>query len=271
MPALLELQRRMAALLCAEEPSSPEASYLTASAALRLDIHRNTRRSTLINALRLSFPAVQRLVGAEFFDAAARRFISAQPPPGAYLNDYGADFAGFLGDFAPAAALPYLREVAQLEWAVNRALHAADAPGLGLERLAAVAESAWPFVSFIAHPGLSLLRLQYPADLIWRAVLAQDDAAMAQIDPTPDELHLLIERDCTGVQVRRLAGAVWHFTAQLCAGRPLHAALGDRPDAQLEAALAAHLSAGRFIDFQLDDPAVRGTRAPAHSTGEAHS
>lgn len=277
MPALLELQRRMAALLCAQDPSALEAlpaleaPQWTAQAALRLGIYRNTRSSTLINALRLSFPAVQRLVGAGFFDAAARQFIGAHPPIGAYLNDYGADFAGFLGGYAPAAGLRYLRDVAQLEWAVNGALHAEDAAGLDLARLAAVGEAAWPFVRFVAHPGLGLLRLQYPADLIWRAVLAQDDAALARIDPTPEERHLLIERDGAGVQVRRLCGAVWRFTAQLCAAVPLHAALGERPDPQLQAALAGHLSAGRFIDFQLDDRHRAREARLAHSPGEQHS
>src|SRR6516165_733107 len=42
--------------------------------AQRLGIYRNTMLGTLANALRLTFPAVHRLVGADFFDGAAQIF-----------------------------------------------------------------------------------------------------------------------------------------------------------------------------------------------------
>jgi hypothetical protein len=104
-------------------------------------------------------------------------------------------------------------------------------------------------VSFTAHPGLSLLRLGFPADAIWRAVLDQNDAAMAAIDLAAGPAHLLIERDAAGVQVRRLDAAAWEFTARLCAGRPLYEVLAFGPDAEINAWLAEHLSSGRFVGF----------------------
>jgi hypothetical protein len=254
MPALLEWQQALRAQLLGDAlPPHDER-------ALRLAIYRNTCLSTLVNALRLSFPAVQRLVGVEFFDASAREFIRRHPPASAWLNDYGAGFAGFLSGFVPAATLPYLADVARLEWTVNRALHADDAPGLDLARLAALHQSARARVSFTAHPGLSLLRLEFPADAIWRAVLDQDAAAMAAIDLAGGPVHLLIERDASGVQVRRLNGARWQFTARLCAGEPLYSTLDDGPDADISAWLAEHLSSGRFIDFNLNAPPAGVTR-----------
>jgi hypothetical protein len=254
MPALLELQQAMRAQLSGDAPPPDDDT------ALRLAIYRHTGSSTLVNALRLSFPAVQRLVGAEFFEGAAREFIRHHPPTSAYLNDYGASFAAYLRSFAPASALAYLADVAQLEWAVNRALHAADVPSLQLARLAALDESALSRVSFTAHPALSLLRLQFPADAIWRAVLNQDAAAMAAIDLSAGPVHLLIERDAGGVQVRHLNAARWQFSAGVCAGTPLHSLLEDGPDADISAWLAEHLSLGRFIDFELNAPAAAALR-----------
>jgi hypothetical protein len=254
MPALLELQQTLRAQLFGDAMPPDEDS------ALRLAIYRNTCFSTLVNALRLSYPAVQRLVGAEFFEGGAREFIRRHPPASAYLNDYGGDFPAFLSAFAPAAALAYLADVAQLEWAVNRALHADEAPSLELARLATLDESALSRVSFTAHPGLSLLRLDFPADAIWRAVLDQDAAAMAAIDLAGGPVHLLIERDAGGVQVRRLNAARWEFTARLCAGQPLYAMLDDRADGDTSAWLAEHLSSGRFIDFDSAAPPAGATR-----------
>jgi hypothetical protein len=247
MPALLELQRSMRQqLLMQESPGlDPRHDELLA-------IYRNTVLSTLVNALRLSFPAVQRLVGADFFEAAAREFIRANAPASACLNDYGDQFAGFIAQFPPAATLTYLADVAQLEWAVNRALHAADVGKLDLSRLASLAEAALPHVKFTAHPSLSLLRLGSAADAIWRAVLDQDSEAMARIDLKAGSVLLLVERDAGGVQVRRMSDWAWEFTASLYGGQPLHAALSDRPSApgeQVNALLAEHLASGRFIDF----------------------
>src|SRR5262249_46856368 len=71
----------------------------------RLTIYRNTSRSALTNALRLNFPAVQRLVGEDFFTAAADTFITREPPQTARLDLYGQGFPEFLQSFEPAAAL----------------------------------------------------------------------------------------------------------------------------------------------------------------------
>ena len=102
----------------------------------RLAIYRNTATSTLVTALRLSYPAVQSLVGAEFFEGAARLFIEQHPPKGAYLDSYGAGFPDFLARMPEAASLAYLPDIARLEWAVNHVLHAADTTPLDLTRLA---------------------------------------------------------------------------------------------------------------------------------------
>jgi len=89
----------------------------------RLSVYRNTFIQTLIRALRLSYPAVDQLVGTEFFDATAREYIAQQPPRSGYLEEFGGDFSAFLGRFTPCVSVPYLPDVAQLEWAVSCALH----------------------------------------------------------------------------------------------------------------------------------------------------
>jgi hypothetical protein len=261
MPALLELQRTLREQLFGD---ATRGDVLPAGddGALRLAIYRNTAFGTLVNALQLSFPAVQRLVGADFFAATAREFIRGNPPASAYLNDYGDEFAGFLASYPPAAALAYLGDVAQLEWAVNRALHASDAPRLDLARLAALDASALSQVSFSAHPALGLLRLEFPADAIWRAVLEQDDVAMAAIDLATGPVHLLIERNAAGVQVQRLGAAAWDFTAGLSAGRRLSAVLAQGSDGEgdVDTWLAEHLALGRFIDFSCTTVTAGETR-----------
>jgi hypothetical protein len=221
--------------------------------AARLRVYRNTFASVLTRALRLSYPAVGRLVGAGFFEGSIRAFIEEQPPRSACLDDYGAGLADFLACFAPAAPLEYLRDVAQLEWAVNRALHGPDAEPLDTARLVALTEDEQARVRFAPHPSVSLVRADYPADSIWRAVLAQDDAALAAIDPAKGPVRLLVHRAAAGVDVSRLGEGAWHLTAALFAGRPLHQALEEARFAEAQALLAEHLAAERFAGFSLDD------------------
>jgi hypothetical protein len=259
MPTLLEVQRAMRAALIERDDVAAIAMLADDVPADRLDIYRHTLISGATRALRLSFPAVHRLVGDEFFAGAAAAFIGQQPPRAACLDDYGVDFPHFLWGFPPAAALAYLADVARLEWAVSHALHVPDAVPLDLMRLQALRPEDQIRVCFARHPSVALLRLEYPADAIWRGVLGGDDAALAAVDLASGPVHLLVERSATGVDVLRLEAAAWRFAAALCAGRPLADVFGELSEAtgetleSPEAVLAAHLAAGRFTDFHLAD------------------
>jgi hypothetical protein len=257
-PSLLELQRAMRASLVIRDDRGISAHVVPGAftPAERLDIHRNTFASVLTTALRLSYPAVHLLVGAEFFEGAARIFIEAHPPTSACLDEYGDAFPEFLSDFEPSASLAYLPDVAALERAVNRALHAPEADPLDPHRLAVLAEHERAGVRFAPHPSVGLVRTDYPADLIWRAVLEQDDAALSTIDAGPGPARLLVQRLPAGVEVRRMSEAAWAFTFALCAGKPLAAALDEARDFDASTLLADHLAAGRFADFSATSAAA---------------
>jgi hypothetical protein len=82
MPALLELQRAFATSMLHEEDDAVCGAVVDDgfAAAERLRIYRNTCRSTLIEALRMTYPALDRLVGRDFFDMAAARYAGTHPP-----------------------------------------------------------------------------------------------------------------------------------------------------------------------------------------------
>lgn len=251
MPMLHEWQCAMRASLVGRESAVIVGSLADGVAADRLDIYRNTIFSGLTRALRLAYPAVERLVGSEFFDGTADIFVRAHFPRAAYLDQYGDGFAHFLRDFAPAASLPYLADVATLEWAVNAALHAADEAPLEFTQLATVPTQDQGRVAFRPHPSVRLLRTHYLVDDIWRAVLARDDRALAALDLSAGPIMLLVERGEDGIEVIRLQEPAWRFLAALCAGQSLGAAVEAARDFDASSALAAHLTAGRFVGFTL--------------------
>jgi hypothetical protein len=60
-----------------------------------------------VNALADIFPAIQRLVGEDFFRSMARLYMSDEPPQSARcMFEYGHGFAAFLEHFEPVAKLP---------------------------------------------------------------------------------------------------------------------------------------------------------------------
>ena len=253
-PSLRELQHAMRRSVIQRDDVDAIAHIVANGIAAqdRMSIYRNTFTQTLIRALRLSYPAVDRLVGAEFFDAAARDFMVEQPPRSSYLDEFGGDFPVFLERFAPAASLPYLGDVARLEWAVSSALHAPDAAALDMASLQSVNADDHARICFTPHPSAGLVHARFPADVIWRAVLADDnDAALAAIDLSSGPAWLLVQRGPMGVELVRLEPALWHFVSALFAGRPLGLVLADHPGVDATAALADLLVQGRLVAFGL--------------------
>jgi hypothetical protein len=183
------------------------------ASADRLQIHRNTMLTALSNALALTYPAVEALVGAEFFTQTAREFVQAYPPRAALLTLYGGEFPDFLSRHRLLDGLPYLADVARLEWAVEQAARAPtddDTPpladiDLGGTRLALA-------------PSLSLLQVGYRAEAIWRAVLDNDGDALSRIDTGPVTSMLAIWRSGDGAAVASLGAASASFLEELIAG-----------------------------------------------------
>jgi Putative DNA-binding domain len=261
VPTLLETQRAMRASLVDGDDRAATAMLADGIGADRLNIYRNTFVGGITKALRLTYPAVHRLVGADFFEGATARFIAQHPPGAACLDEYGAEFPEFLRNFEPAAMLVYLADVARLEWAVSRALHAPDVEPLDLARLAALSPQRQARVCFVPHPSIALLCADYPIDTIWRGVLDGDDAALAAVALDAGPVRLLVERRATGLKVSRFDEAAWCFAAALFDGWSVEEALAGAAGTSADALLAEHLLAGRFVDFRQAPPRLRGSLA----------
>jgi hypothetical protein len=250
MPALRELQQAFGAFMLSENADAV-CSHIVEdgfSAADRAGIYRNTCRSVLIETLRMSYPAVERIVGRDFFDMAAEQFVVAHPPGSGYLNEYGVGFADFLGAFGPAGTLPYLPAVARFEWALSAAANAVDMPVLDPGALAAVDPEYHATLRFEPHPSVRFLALACPADQIADAVLSGDDAAMAQVDLSSGPVRLVVHRGPGGVEAQRLEPGAYDFLSRLCAGEALGSLLETAP-AEAARLLAEALTKGHLTAF----------------------
>ncbi len=251
MSSLLELQRNMRTVLLADSDTPPSAVIGGAfDAAARLRIYRNNVLGNLTGALRLTFLAVERLVGADFFAAAAARFISAAPPASADLYEYGAAFPSFLATFEPAQNIAYLPDVARLEWAVSQALHAVYTPALTADALFDVPKQQQAGLRFAAHPSLSLLALTHPAKAIWEAVLTEDAglraSSLAAIDISSAGDVLAVLHGTDGLALLQLSRTAYDFACALTHGQCLADALELVPSEDAAPLLGGFIAHGFF-------------------------
>lgn len=148
-------------------------------AGRRFDVYRNNVAVSLTEALETGFPAVRGLVGTEFFRAMAGVFLRAHPPETPVLTMWGARLPDFLSGFPPAQGLPYLRDVARLEYALRESYHAADATPADLARLGALTPDALTpdaltpdalaRARIVLAPAVRLIRSRWPVLDLWRA------------------------------------------------------------------------------------------------------
>lgn len=218
------LQQALGAALFDAARDAGLAPWLRGDAA-RLGIYRGNLHANWRRALQASHPVLRELVGAEFFDALAVRYGRARPSQDPDLNRFGAGLAGFLQDFAPAADLPYLPDMARLEWLVHESFYAPDAAGAPAHPATALAgmdPQAFEAARAILHPSLRLHASAWATVPLWRA--HQPDGP-AFPDAMAASSHALVWRPAYQVRVDAIGAAEHAALAILADGGTFGAAL----------------------------------------------
>ena len=171
MLALRDLQAAFTAHLTGDDHAYLLAAVSgdTIPAAARLRVHRHHVRHSVATALSGTFPTVQAIVGEQFFQAMAGAFVLSDLPRQPVLAEYGAGFPAFVSGYAPGASLPYLADMARLDWALNLAFHETVCGTLAAEDLANMPPERLLDLRLAPAPGATLIRSAYPIDRIWHA------------------------------------------------------------------------------------------------------
>ena len=229
----------------------------------RLQVYRHNHLGSLGAALADVFPVVERLVGAAFFGQAAAAYIAAHPSRSGNLHDFGAEMAAFLRVYAPAAGLPYLPDVAALEWACHRAYHEAEFAPLAPTRLAEVAAADQPRLRLQLQPSARFVASRFPVLAIWLANQPQRADAGRTVSLDEGGVDLLVVQRALEVEFRHLGRGEGRWLRALASGADLadatDAALDAEPRFDLGATLARHVGDGLFVDLATPSRR-RGTR-----------
>jgi hypothetical protein len=207
--------------------------------ALGFGVYAHHTRVSLCIAIEEAFPITKRLVGDDFFTAMASQFVVAYPPTHGWLSAYGEQFPQFVAQYAPAADLPYLPDLAKIEWARVRAANAPDDLGLDLKSLAILDAVSLESLCLSLHGAATLICSPFPVFDIWQAHFhADDDEQISEIDLAIGPQHVLVTRTGTlEVNVSLLNPGDAAFLAALVKnesfGAACEAAVSTEPDYDL--------------------------------------
>lgn len=212
-----------------------------------LSVYRNTTAKGAVDALAATYPTVERLVGEDWFAAAASLYARAHRPSHASLLDYGAGFPDWLAAFGPARDMPYLAGVARIDGLWIAAHFAADAGLLQPGALFGLGAEAFEQIRGVLHPAARLAWFDGDIPSLW---IANRPPA-----PAPDSFEMtdraegmLVTRPGLTVQTQVVDAPAFAFLDACARGLSLAeaaaAALETDPGADLLAILDLSLEAG---------------------------
>lgn len=218
----------------------------------RLDIYRNNIFGGLTQALRLTYPAVHTLVGEAFFSHMAKGYIYEHPSTSGDLTRFGSGFPAFLEGFPPAGDLPYLPDVAYLEWLCHMSYHAADHAPLALERLANLPPERYDNLRFRLHPACHLFASSYPIHRIWQ-ICQPDYAGNETVDISLGGANLLVQRRALRVASQPLSkgefALLGAFSSEQGFAEACAATLKAEPGFDLSGSLQRFVTQAIVVDF----------------------
>ena len=249
MTAALESSQTLFAAALADNASLtallPQLAQRDTCAAARMALYSGNLDAVWEKALAEAFPVVRQLVGEEFFNALARAYGRAIPSRSGDLNVFGDRFARFVSTFPQVQSLPWLADVARLEWNVHRAHYAADASQIDRAHLAALMPEELLATRFSLSPAVAWLESRYPVATLWQAHQVQSDVAL------PDTLdraeQALIVRPQWRVQVLSSGPSEIAALTRLRNGAPMAAVI--EAALQLDAQFDFTAASLRWLEF----------------------
>jgi hypothetical protein len=197
-----------------------------------LNCYQSNAHAMAERVLSATYPVVTAILSAESMAQLARALWHTHPPLRGDLAQWGDTLAVFMANSPQLANLPWLADVARLEWAIHQARGAADGV-TDLSTLARLAQEDPAQLTLRLAPGLQVVHSKFavvPVLLAHRLpVDLQRDAALAQLGdpwcPSGTEHACVWRVGHQPPEVRVVTDADAHFLTALRAGQPLLDAL----------------------------------------------
>lgn len=185
-------------------------------------IYRNNMQGGLKKALMETYPVCQRLVGEHCFQSILSHYIAEYPSQTPNLCDYGVEFPQFLLTIPFIGEVPYLGDVASLEWAIHRVLIGKEEERFDWTVLESVPSEKHQDLIFRRRSNSVLYASPYPIDRIWETN-QPDFQGEDSVDLAAGENRLLLWRSGYDLRIDRLPKPEWELLTLLEGGYTLAA------------------------------------------------
>jgi len=249
----LERQQRLLAAVLWRDPAHVPAGMLRPMAhevPRGLQAYEANAGASAERALAGGFPTVQALVGEESFAELARALWQAHPPRRGDLACFGESLPGFIAASEQLADVPYLADVARLEWCLAQAERSLDV-AVDTDTLSLLSRHDPEQLLLELAPGVSLVDSPHPVVSVWRAHRPGDGlderraAARAALSRGDGECAL-VWREGWRAQATAVDAPQARWTRSLLQGDSLAVALAGAGDAfHFEAWFVEALQHGR--------------------------
>jgi hypothetical protein len=197
-----------------------------------LNCYQSNAHAVAERALSAAYPVVTAILSTDSMAQLARALWHTHPPQRGDLTQWGDTLAAFMANSPQLADLPWLADVANVEWALHLAEGAAD-QWADLTTLALLAEADPDHLTLRLAPGLQVLRHSHAVVAVVQAHRQPDEAtqaaALAALGdpwcPQQAEQALVWRVGHQPAQVRAVTETAATFLAALQAGLPLLPAL----------------------------------------------
>ncbi|RMD01137.1 DUF2063 domain-containing protein [Aquitalea palustris] len=236
--------------LIAHTGQQPDAALGLTPAGLA--VYRNNYRVGLIETLKMIYPVTGQIVGEEFMTGLAREYSKQHASYSGNLHRYGGSFGDFLQDFPPAKTLPYLADVARLEWAVHRSYYAIDQAPLAASALTEIQPEQFGQLRFAFCDSSRALSSPWPVVSIWQG---HQPGQTLNVKLEAGGEQALVSRHAGKVRVQAETAGMAALLLALQDGQPLgeaaEQALSAQDDFDLQAGLARLFADGLLSHYQL--------------------
>jgi hypothetical protein len=226
-PSLADLQRWVKSRVrpTGDAPSGAPLDILNPQrgtpGAERLAVYAGGYVARIRHALAEAYGAIRRVAGERAFTELARGYAERHPSRDYNLSLAGRHLPEFLEGWPLTATLPFLPDLARLEWLVRQAFHAFEEPPLDPRRFAQLPLEDWGRARLVFQPSVGLIRSAWPILDIW-AARTQPRSAV-DIDLVHRPQRVLVFRQQLEVRCELLDERQHAVLAGLLAGRPLGA------------------------------------------------
>ncbi len=200
-----------------------EIKAYKAPIADRLQIYRNNIFGNFTAVLETIYPATKQLVGEDYFYNLCVQYRQQYNSKSGNLDEYGKYFSKLIGDLKNQHQLPYLKNLANLEWHYHWAYFSKDVPIFDLEKFQKLNQKDLFKVKFKLHPSCSLIASRYLIYNIWESAQKINNTKihhaltlpMHKNQRSPRYQYILVERSNWKINIHNLSESEFWFLKQL--------------------------------------------------------